>query len=111
MTERRWPACAQTHVVLRRDERVTDIHDAVPVHVAAHNYTSPCQTWRGKVDERGDTERQSGQVAQWKQRPRHVPRSPLNRHRPTDKRWRSRNSAAEASPHGQSPPAATVQQA
>ena len=55
MTERRYPARAQTNVVLRHDERVTDIHDTVAVHVAAHG--SPCQTWRGKVDERGDTER------------------------------------------------------
>jgi len=31
------PARTQTHVVLRHDERVTDIHDTVAVHVAAHD--------------------------------------------------------------------------
>ena len=63
MTERPLAAHAQTHVVLRHDECVTDIHRAVPVHVAAHHYTSPYQTGRDKVDERGDTERQTSQRA------------------------------------------------
>src|SRR5437016_9730392 len=35
MNEGHHAACAHTDVILRRDERVTDVHHAVPVHVAA----------------------------------------------------------------------------
>src|SRR5206468_10916646 len=37
VTEGRLSARARTDVILRREERVTDIHDAVPVHVAARD--------------------------------------------------------------------------